>query len=121
MQLPHHAQAIFLIVLPGGGILLVAGGELRHLERGVDVLEALPQHIEGAPKLRGLLFDGGAVLVQLLRQPLDEDRLGVLGVILRKLFPRIGLGVLHPGNCIFGIQRGPAVVAFVIRKALLEG
>ncbi len=121
MQLPHYAQAVLLIVRPGGGVLLVAGGKLRHLEGGVNVLEALAQHIKRAPQLRRFLLDGGALHVQLLRQPLDEHRLGVFGVVLGEFFPRLWLGVLHPGKRILGIERRAPVIALVVGKPLLKG
>ena len=120
MQLPHYAQAVLLIVRPGGGVLLVAGRKLRHLEGGVDVLEALAQHVERAPQLRRFLLDGWALHVQLLRQPFDEYRLGVPGVVLGELLPRLWLGVLHPGNRILGVERRAAVIALVVGIAFLQ-
>ena len=49
MQLAHCAQAVLLVMLPGLGVLPIGGRELRHLEAGVDVLEALAQHVQRAP------------------------------------------------------------------------
>ena len=118
-HLTHHAQPVLLVVLPGRRVLLIARRELRHAESRVDVLEALAQQVQAAPKLRGLALDGGTVAVEFFGQPLDEHGFGILDVILRKLVPGVGLGLLHPRDGIVGVQRKTLVITRVVDAALL--
>ena len=110
-------------VVPELGIQAVCRRKLRHLEAGVDVLEALSQNLQGAPHLGVIFLDGFAVAIQLSDQAVDEFllRVRIVLVVGSELGPDIGLGRLDPGDRIFREQRRALVVPGVIGETLLVG